>query len=330
MLLWLLILLVGSLADGDHFHDRVHTLASREMDSGEVESGTMASAALDRRERDASVDQLEGKNIKEDPAGVTWQLTTSSIGMPGLLRESNEGLTHDKDGFIYLNSKGTLFKCALQSNNELKIVAKNTQLIPRELQEKGYNHVGDIDEADGIIYIGIEYSTTSPGVLASVNSTTLEVMNWTITDQGGAPWVAVDGDYIYSSHWSDTTKLNLWNRNDFSFQKSIYAKEGVELPKEIQGAAFYDADPGFIYLAVDGPAVYRFDATSGSTCEFVLKDAYDHHPYEMEGITFMDLEHRGLGTLHVYGNFQSLREEKSIHNFSPFTNTQSLNQQDRQ
>ena len=39
------------------------------------------------------------------------------MSVPGKLREANEGLTHDAEGFIYLHSKSTLFKCILQENN---------------------------------------------------------------------------------------------------------------------------------------------------------------------------------------------------------------------
>ena len=255
---------------------------------------------------------------------TTWVQSSNGIAPPGKLRVANEGLTADSEGYIYLNSKGTLFKCQLEqkkkkkSDDKLEILSENTNLIPAELKAQGYNHVGDIDFFDGILYMGIEYSTTSKGVLAAVNSTSLEVIRYRITEeQGGMPWVAVQDNKIYSTHWSDTSKINVWSIEDFSFIKSIEAK-GVQLPAEIQGGAFWEKDPGFLYLAANGPVVFKFDITTGETVEFVLNDAYKHHAYEMEGITFLDLEDEGLGTMHIYGNFELLRE-KSIHNFSPIS-----------
>jgi hypothetical protein len=250
----------------------------------------------------------------------SWK-EAGAIAMPGKLRVANEGLAADDEGYIYLNSKNTLFKCRLEEKKHskdgtLSIVNENDKLIPGDLKDLGYNHVGDIDEKNGVIYIGIEYSTSSKGVLAAVNSTSLEVMHYRITEQGGMPWVAVSNEgKIYSTHWSDTTKVNVWSVKDFSFIESIEAK-GVELPAEIQGGAFWEKDPGQLYLAANGPVVYKFDINTGATVQFILNDAYSHHKYEMEGITFMDLEDKGLGTMHLYGNFELLRE-KSIHNFSP-------------
>ena len=50
----------------------------------------------------------------------------------------------------------------------------------------------------------------------------------------------------------------------------------------------------------------------------VLSDneLFRKHEYEMEGIDFWDLRDRGLGLLHVYGNYMSL-EEKGIRSFDP-------------
>jgi hypothetical protein len=258
----------------------------------------------------ASVQAINGDDT------TSWKLQ-DPIKMPGELRLASEGLTHDKDGYIYLNSKRELWKCELGSNKELAIVSKNTAIIPKELQEKGYNHVGDIDLADGIIYAGFEWSASSPGVLASINSTTLEVINYKVTDQEGMPWVAYSQGKLFSTAWDDTEKLNVYSADDFSLIGTVEPSQGHKLPQEIQGAAFWSSDEDAIYLAVNGPDVFRFSLTEPRDVVQVLVDMeYKHHVYEMEGITFFDLENTGCGTLHVYGNYETLLE-KSIHNFSP-------------
>lgn len=66
---------------------------------------------------------------------------------------------------------------------------------------------------------------------------------------------------------------------------------------EIQGAAFYEGD---MYVSVNGNvSVYKINVTTGAV-EFVLSDEYiEKHSYEMEGLTFWDLEQDGLGTMHL-------------------------------
>ena len=88
---------------------------------------------------------------------TTWVQSSNGIALPGKLRVANEGLTADSEGYIYLNSKGTLFKCQLEvepqkkkknKDDKLEILSENTNLIPAELKAQGYNHVGDIDFFD--------------------------------------------------------------------------------------------------------------------------------------------------------------------------------------
>lgn len=90
--------------------------------------------------------------------------------------------------------------------------------------------------------------------------------------------------------------------------------EGVSLPKEIQGGAFYNGD---LYLASnidDSVFKVRFqvgnaallhlmlrcklDRTQGQLTQ-VLSDVYPNHEYEMEGLDFWDLTEKGLGMMHM-------------------------------
>ena len=141
------------------------------------------------------------------------------------------------------------------------------------------------------------------------------MLNYTVTDQEGMPGGAVstDGSKLYSTHWNEKGFINVYNAADFTFLSQIMTSS-TQLPGEIQGAAFWELEPSYLYLLSNGPYVHRMNIDSGDV-EFVLQDdQYAHHVYEAEGITFMDLERDGLGTMHVYGNFETL-EEKSIHNF---------------
>mmetsp|Transcript_26004 Transcript_26004/g.43847 ORF Transcript_26004/g.43847 Transcript_26004/m.43847 type:complete len:92 (-) Transcript_26004:155-430(-) len=89
------------------------------------------------------------------------------------------------------------------------------------------------------------------------------------------------------------------------------------MPAEIQGSAFYKGD---LYVSSNiNVSVYKIDVSTGET-SFVLSDDYiEKHLYEMEGLTFWDLEEQGgggegLGTMHLFGNFMEVKE-KAIRNF---------------
>ena len=239
------------------------------------------------------------------------------LGMPGELRFANEGLTNDGE-HMYLNSKGTLWKCSIDfGTKELQIVKKNTDFIPKELRDQGYNHVGDIDYYNGVIYAGVEWSSTSPGVLAAYDAQSLEMLNYTVTAQEGMPWVAAHDGKLYSTKWNEKDFINIYSMDDFSLLGKVKATQGQGLPEEIQGGAFWEDDPGHLYLASNGPYVSRFSLGTGDVEQVLVDKAgkFGLHKYEMEGITFLDLQETGLGTMHIYGNFETL-SMKTIHNFS--------------
>ena len=235
--------------------------------------------------------------LAADPANE-WELAPKRLRLPGALRIVSEGLAHD-DEFWYLNSKHVLFKTKLipsdsKKDPEMEIISSNKKLIPDELKDQGYNHVGDIDvdKDRGIIFGGFEWSASSPGVIACWNSTTLDFISYSNTDQKGMPWVAFDvkTQTLYSTAWNDKTQLQSYNivQNEdltfsFPFKEAVMPAEGQELPGEIQGAAFDPADPGAIYLAVNGEAVHRMDLKSGDVRLVLQDEAYKHHKYEMEG-----------------------------------------------
>lgn len=166
----------------------------------------------------------------------------------------------------------------------------------------------------GAIYGGLESSEVSEGIIAAWNTSDLSLIKYKVTSQHKMPWVAVNPKtrLLYSAVWNDCCNLQVYNVDTFDFVGTLTAVNG--LPAEIQGAAFFEDD---LYLAVNGNcSIYKLNMQTNET-SFVLSDEpYDHHEMEMEGVTFWDLRSRGLGVMHLYGNFETLRE-KSIHSFDP-------------
>jgi hypothetical protein len=166
----------------------------------------------------------------------------------------------------------------------------------------------------GILYGGMESSDEPEGILGAWNATDLSLIRYKVTPQHKMPWVAVDQStrLAYSAVWNDCCDLQIYNIDTFDYVGKLTAVNG--LPREIQGAAFYE---GNLYLSVNGNcSIYQLNMQTNET-SFVLSDEpYDHHEMEMEGLTFWDLRSQGLGVMHMYGNFEQLRE-KSIHSFDP-------------
>lgn len=250
------------------------------------------------------------------------------LRLPGELRVVNEGLSHD-DQYWYLSNQHFLYKTTVEP---MTIVMSNHDAIPDELKKRRFDHIGDIDVFEGnayyhqrvifsepilfagIIYGGFESSTESIGILAKWNATDLSFIGYTETTQNGMPWVAIDPAtrLLYSAVWNDCCSLQVYNVDTFEHVGVVTAPAG--LPKEIQGGAFYQND---IYLAVNGNcSIYQMNVATGDI-SFVLSDMpYQKHIYEMEGLTFWDLTSKGLGVMHMYGNFEKVLE-KGIRSYKP-------------
>jgi len=231
--------------------------------------------------------------------------------LPGELRFVNEGLAHDDTHWI-LSNKHFLYKATV---GPIQIVLANHDAVTPDMRATGCDHIGDIDVLDGIIYGGIE-GCAGGGVLATWNSTDLQMIRHTTTTQKDMPWVAIDptSKYIYSAVWNDCCNLQVYDMNTFDFIKSVaVGNDTVHLPGEIQGGAFYD---GELYLAVNGDdGIWKVNIATGEL-SFVLSDVYNHHEYEMEGLDFWDLREQKHGVMHMYGNFMQA-VEKCIRSYDP-------------
>lgn len=231
----------------------------------------------------------------------------------GELRIVNEGLSHD-DKFWYFTNKHFIYKA---NKSPITVNQTNYNGIPKELRELGYDHIGDIEVFNNIIYGGMEGDNPN-ALLGKWNATTLELIEYKkINNQNGAPWVTVNPDLqlVYSANWNDINNINVFNINTLEYMNNITINNPDIYPKEIQGASFYKGD---LYVATNiKDSIFKIDIKTG-ICEFAFSDdqnyIIDKYYYEMEGLTFWDLYNTGKGVAHVYGNFMNIRE-KAIHSF---------------
>jgi hypothetical protein len=79
--------------------------------------------------------------------------------------------------------------------------------VTPELRQLGYNHIGDIDILDGIIYGGIEGDANA--LMASWNTSDLTMIRYVESSFGGLPWVAIDpvSRNIFSLQWNEPHNL---------------------------------------------------------------------------------------------------------------------------
>jgi len=243
----------------------------------------------------------------------SWSKVDSEIKLPfPLLRLVNEGIANN--GKLWFFSQQH-FLVATSKNSPLEVVlGPNYDATPKELKDAGYDHIGDIDVAEEVIYGGIEpKKNDNPGVLAKWSTADLSLISYKVTTQSGMPWVAVNVDsrLLYSAVWNSAHDLTVYDMDTFESKGFFTVPAG--LPKEIQGGSFYKGD---LYLAVNGNcSVWKIDMKTADITRVLSDLPYKHHTYEMEGIDFWDLSSEGLGVMHLIGNFQS--EYKTIRSFLP-------------
>ena len=94
----------------------------------------------------------------------------------------------------------------------------------------GYNHIGDIDIVDGIIYGGLEGGST--GALAKWRTDDLSMITFTITNMPDMPWVAIEPTTkrLYSAIWNDCCAFQMFDSESFNYLGEYRMPEGVTLP----------------------------------------------------------------------------------------------------
>jgi hypothetical protein len=109
----------------------------------------------------------------------------------------------------------------------------NYGAIPADLMQIGYNHIGDIDIIDGIIYSGIEGKSSGlNATLAKWSTKDLSFISFTSTDNPSLPWVAVEPKtkIIYTAYWNDRYAFQMFDINTFQHIGEFRVAANVTLP----------------------------------------------------------------------------------------------------
>ena len=207
-----------------------------------------------------------------------------------------------------------------KTNPGYDVVERNGSLlrrrsgIPATIADRGGNHIGDIDQFDGTLYLPIEdapnYRTP---VIALFDAATLAYTGVAFPLQRadltqGVPWVAVDGpgNLAYTAEWALATRLNVHRLSDFGNLGYLPLSQPVG---RLQGAKVHG---GFLYAASDNPAksIYRIALADGSVVDMLqigrFHDLQDGSEHELEGLAIND-DAQGV-SMHVLLRHGSLQQ----------------------
>lgn len=198
---------------------------------------------------------------------------------------SSQGVTNDGEYFYFSGNKN-LSKASMETG-EISLVTSNA--IPKELQDKGCNHIGGLSYYNGMIYAAVE---DGPDYLNSfIVLYDAETLKYTGTYYElphelhieGVPWCAVDVErnYLYTAEWSNATVLNVFNLDTLELVKTIPLSEPID---RIQGAEMFD---GKLYMSCDElndmKRIFSLDVETGKVEVVFARNIGEG--FEAEGMT---------------------------------------------
>ncbi|MEO5757033.1 MAG: autotransporter domain-containing protein [Mesorhizobium sp.] len=168
--------------------------------------------------------------------------------------------------------------------------------IPSQFSDAGLNHIGDIDYADGLLYISLDSSVADPitgnrynnPVFAIYNASDLSFTGkaYALNPPHGtidiASWVAVDAKngLGYGMAYNNATELAVYNLSDWSFKEYIPLSQAVDAA---QGGKLLD---GWMYFAANDQTngIYRANLKTGEVEK--LGNLQSPDGQETEGLAF--------------------------------------------
>jgi len=209
-----------------------------------------------------------------------------------------EGLSNDGERFV-INSKDQIFLTTI----DFDVLISNTNAIPVELRKNfGYNHLGDCQYADGMIYFPVEEPSYShPAIFVySINKKSIDFKSYKMQPiQKHMPWIAMDpvNRILYTSEYYNASQLFAYNATTLEYLSTVEINIALD---EVQGGAFHD---GLLYLGVNAhDTVYAIDLTTGEVNPAISQEKDGEiEEYEYEGLTFLDLSDSGRGVMHNTG-----------------------------
>ncbi len=168
--------------------------------------------------------------------------------------------------------------------------------LPSQYSDIGLNHIGDIDYADGYLYISLDSSNRDPVTggkyenpvfaIYRASDMTFTGQAFALTTPHGihdiASWVAVDAKngLGYGMAYENATELAVYNLSDWSFKEYIPLSQTID---QAQGGKLLD---GWMYFSTDNDdkTIYRANLKTGEV--EVLGNLKLDREQEVEGLSF--------------------------------------------
>ncbi|AWS42547.1 hypothetical protein [Streptosporangium sp. 'caverna'] len=232
-------------------------------------------------------------------AAETWKLIGKDVFTGEAESSRGQGVTTDGTHWYFSSSNGLeitdmRYNTTFKSSPAIPSALAN----PSPLAYKGLNHIGDIDYANGKLYISLDTSTRDPITGGRYDTPVFAVYNapdLSFTGQAAAlnpphgvqdiaSWVAVDADkgLAYGMAYGNATEIAVYNLSDWTFNRYIPLSQTVD---QAQGGKIHD---GWMYFASNdaGKNISRANLTTGEVqVLFNLKVPYAQ---EVEGLSFLE------------------------------------------
>ncbi|WP_405985583.1 hypothetical protein [Streptomyces sp. NBC_00872] len=243
----------------------------------------------------------------------TWELIGKDVFTGEAESSRGQGVTTDGTHWYFSSSNGLEI-----TDMRYNTIFKSSPAIPAELANpsplayKGLNHIGDIDYANGKLYISLDTSTRDAvtgsrydtPVFAVYNAAHLSftghaaALNPPHGVQDIASWVAVDAHkgLAYGMAYDNATEIAVYDLRDWTSKRYIPLSQSID---QAQGGKIHD---GWMYFASNdaGKNISRANLKTGEVqVLFNLKVPYDQ---EVEGLSF--LETRNGLTLNILNREQ--------------------------
>ena len=226
-----------------------------------------------------------GADEKDLPAPDGAEILAKNTYVLVDYQATSQGVTNDGE-FFYFSGNEMLGKADMESG---EIFLINTNPIPKELKDKGCNHIGGLSCYNGYIYAAVE---DGPDYLNSFivlyDAETLEFSGtyYELPHElhiEGVPWCAVDieRNYLYTAEWSNATVLNVFSLDDMNLVKTIPLSEPID---RIQGSEMFD---GKLYMSCDElndmKRIFTLDVETGKVEVCFTRNIGE--AFEAEGLT---------------------------------------------
>jgi hypothetical protein len=200
-----------------------------------------------------------------------------------------QGVARVDGGWIFTNNNAIY-----RTDESFTQTVVHLDAIPPELASKGYNHLGDPDVADGVLWVPVERDDKDQAlqVTARYDAETLAFVDSFEVPQHHNAWVAVADDGIVYSNDLFTDDTVLRYRVSGTTTEPLTPLSMSQSIDRIQGGDLAD---GALWLSTDDDhnGVYRVDLETGAVTDL---GGAGHVAGEGEGIDATDLP---SGLLHT-------------------------------